>query len=264
MKAKATRPRVQNDEDEDEGDDRPTKKKKKSKSAKKGMPMGLILGGVGAAAFLLLATVGGVTAFLLTRKPAAPPLVAKNGAEGEKPPVEPEKKTEQVKTIQPVQNGDQLTPDIVARVKKATVYLSVRMGDGQKSEGSGFFCVEPGLVVTNAHVLGMMQAKSPPPQKIDVVLNSGLPNEITTNGNLVGVDRESDLAVLRVTVPNAPAPLPFGDQGAALRDAESLYLRVSRWAERLGKDITISFRRPSPVCAKMRPACWNRFRSTAA
>ena len=209
MKVKPSRSR----DDDDDEDDRPTKSKKKKKAAKKGPPMGLIIGGVAAVFLVLLLGAGGIGAYFIFRKAPEQIVQADPKKDPERPrPDEPIKNPipDPIKNPEPLKNpnpnSDQLTPEVVARVKKATVYLSVRMGDGQKAEGSGFFSVEPGLIITNAHVIGMIQAKSLPPKQIDVVLNSGEPTELTTPGTLVGVDRISDLAVVRVNVPNAPNP----------------------------------------------------------
>src|SRR5207244_2249551 len=68
---------------------------------------------------------------------------------------------------------DRLPADLSKKVEKATAYLRVTMPSGQVSEGSGFLVVEPGIVVTNAHVLGMLQATSQPPRQVEVTLHSG-------------------------------------------------------------------------------------------
>src|SRR6476660_6738562 len=91
-----------------------------------------------------------------------------------------------------------ITPNAVKTVKRATVYLKVTGVAGQVGEGSGFFAMEPGVVVTNAHVLGMLAASAKPPAKIDVTIYSGQAEEKQTTAKLLGVDRTADLAVLRV------------------------------------------------------------------
>src|SRR5207253_851751 len=50
----------------------------------------------------------------------------------------------------PVPAG-QLQADVLAKVKRATVYIRVTLPDGNVAQGSGFFGVEHGLVLTNAH-----------------------------------------------------------------------------------------------------------------
>src|SRR5262249_23072715 len=100
----------------------------------------------------------------------------------------------------------ELDPEVLAKVKRATVLLKVTMGDDQKGQGSGFFGVEKGIVLTNAHVLGMLQPGAKKPRKIEVVLNSGQPDEKTVPGTFLGVDRSSDLGLLRVDLPEPPPP----------------------------------------------------------
>src|SRR5260221_531882 len=102
---------------------------------------------------------------------------------------------------------DQIDEVTVQRVKRSTVYLQVTLPGGMKAEGSGFLAVEPGIVITNAHVLGMLQAQSQPPTNVDVVVNSGEPSERTVRGTVAGVDRDTDLAVVRVPANDLPPPL---------------------------------------------------------
>src|SRR5262245_53895384 len=51
-----------------------------------------------------------------------------------------------------------IDPATVQRVKRSTAYLHVTLHNGETAEGSGFFGAEPGIVLTNAHVLGMLHA----------------------------------------------------------------------------------------------------------
>src|SRR5262245_28721089 len=77
-----------------------------------------------------------------------------------------------------------ITPDAVRRVKQATVMLKVTSEGGRTAEGSGFFAMEPGIVVTNAHVLGMLQTNSKPPTKVEVIVASGGANELKLSGKV--------------------------------------------------------------------------------
>ena len=49
----------------------------------------------------------------------------------------------------------------------------MKLPDGNAVEGTGFLTDEPGLVLTNAHVLGMLDPDSRRPLQVDVTLNSG-------------------------------------------------------------------------------------------
>ena len=96
---------------------------------------------------------------------------------------------------EPPGTGDgSLTPQVRERVKRATVYLRVTLQNNSTAQGSGFFAVEPGIVLTNAHVLGMLVGQTRKPQKVEVVLNSGQADERTLPGEILEVDRVSDLA----------------------------------------------------------------------
>src|SRR5262249_32319574 len=92
----------------------------------------------------------------------------------------------------------EIAQDTVPRIKNATVYLRLTLPSGQTAEGSGFFAIEPGIVITNAHVLGMLRAKSQVPRSVQVIAHSGEPTERPMVGAVLGVDRTSDLAVVRV------------------------------------------------------------------
>ncbi len=51
----------------------------------------------------------------------------------------------------------QLDAATLRKVKQATVYLRVELPNGSAAEGSGFLCAAPRIVITNAHVLGMLR-----------------------------------------------------------------------------------------------------------
>ncbi|MSQ95083.1 MAG: serine protease [Gemmataceae bacterium] len=117
------------------------------------------------------------------------------------------------------------------------------MGNGLTGEGSGFFALESGIVVTNAHVLGMMMSTSLPPRDVLVTLNSGQPGEMKMRGEVLGVDRASDLAVVRVSERGLPAPLRL-ETDRKLVETQSVYISGFPFGESLGRTITLS---PSAV-----------------
>src|SRR5262249_11070496 len=102
-----------------------------------------------------------------------------------------------------------LPPAVLKKVKSATTYLRVTVANSEVVQGSGFFGVEPHVVLTNAHVLGMLRPESRRPLKIEVVVNSGEATEKTYAGEVLGVDRSSDLAVLRVAGKDKEFPEPL-------------------------------------------------------
>ena len=140
-----------------------------------------------------------------------------------------------------------IAPDMIQRVKKATAYLKVTWGNGTVGEGSGFFAVEPGLLLTNAHVLGMLQSTSLGPKDIEVVLNSGEKDELQLSAMVRGVDRDSDLAVLSVIHQSErwPAPLPV-DTSVHLTELQKVYIFGFPFGAKLGKNITTN---PSTIAS---------------
>jgi predicted Zn finger-like uncharacterized protein len=129
----------------------------------------------------------------------------------------------------------------VAAVKKATVYIRVQMPRGGIGEGTGFLAGAEGLVVTNAHVVGMLSARSTRPAKIEVVLNSGEPEELQATGQVLDVDRATDLALLRINVDRSKLPpvLPL-HSARTLSETQKVYIFGFPYGEKLGKNITVS------------------------
>jgi predicted Zn finger-like uncharacterized protein len=125
------------------------------------------------------------------------------------------------------------------RVKRSTAYLHVTMPGGARAEGTGFFAVEPGIVITNAHVLGMKQAQSLPPDSVEVVVNSGEQNEFTLRGTVLGVDGFTDLAVLRVPANGLPPPLAV-ESATSLTDLQKLWYTGFPFGKKLGTNVTTS------------------------
>jgi S1-C subfamily serine protease len=130
---------------------------------------------------------------------------------------------------------------IVQKVKHSTAYLHVTLHNGGEAEGSGFFVGEPGILMTNAHVLGMLQADGRRPSAVEVVVNKGEPDEVRFAGKVLGVDRGTDLAVLRVEGDAAklPAPLPVGT-AAAVFETQKIYIFGFPLGAELGKSITVN------------------------
>lgn len=133
---------------------------------------------------------------------------------------------------------DQIEAFMVQRVKRSTVYLQVTLPGGTKTEGSGFLAVEPGIVITNAHVLGMIQAQSLPPTNVDVVVHSGEPGEKTLRGTVAGVDRDTDLAVVRIPADDLPPPLAI-TSGQSLKELQKVHYFGFPFGKQLGTNITI-------------------------
>lgn len=132
----------------------------------------------------------------------------------------------------------QIGAEAVRKVKNATVYLKVTTDKGQTAEGSGFLAGESGVVITNAHVIGMLSPNSKPPSRVTVTVHSGEANEMSVVGKILGVDRASDLAVLRIEG-KLPAPLQFGLKDE-LFETQKAYIFGFPFGAQLGKNITVS------------------------
>jgi|GEM_PF-5548043 len=105
-----------------------------------------------------------------------------------------------------------LPREVLQRVEDATVRLRVAHPDrteGIPGEGSGFFALEPGIVVTNAHVVGMKQPDSPPPTQIEVIVYSGETNERKLTAEVLLADGHIDLALLKIRERDAQLPEPL-------------------------------------------------------
>ncbi|MGE0708091.1 MAG: trypsin-like peptidase domain-containing protein [Planctomycetota bacterium] len=122
----------------------------------------------------------------------------------------------------PRADAGELAPEVLERAKAATVLIKTRGFEGER-QGSGFFVAKE-VVVTNAHVLGMLRPGSPGPTTIVVVLHSGVASkEQRLAARVLGVDRSSDLAFLRVQGARSPAVLSI-DPGLKLLETMPVYV----------------------------------------
>jgi S1-C subfamily serine protease len=94
----------------------------------------------------------------------------------------------------------------VARVRPSVVHIHVerrgRRGQAREGAGSGFIITPDGYLVTNSHVAGGAGA-----------LQATLPDGRTVEGELVGDDPDSDLAVIKIGADG----LPYGRLGDSMR-----------------------------------------------
>jgi S1-C subfamily serine protease len=131
-----------------------------------------------------------------------------------------------------------IDPAVLKTVKRATVYLRVTLPDGEVVQGSGFFAVTPGLVLTNAHVLGMLRPESRRPTKVEVVVNSGEANEKTFPGIVLGVDSGTDLGAILVRSKELPEPLRIVQK--PLNETDPVFIFGFPFGKELGKNVTVS------------------------
>lgn len=106
--------------------------------------------------------------------------------------------------VQTTSTEQQALIDLYARVNPAVVSIRVSLGDGTGAQGSGFLFDASGHIVTNQHVVDGAQF-------IEVDFPSGLKVE----GKVIGVDADTDLAVIKVDqVPEGVQPLSLADSSA--------------------------------------------------
>jgi S1-C subfamily serine protease len=254
--ASAARPVIRDEEDKSRR--RPTehhsRPEDEDEDAKGGRNLVPIFVGVGAGALVLVGLVVALVVIALrpsddqaaaaSESPAVP--VAAKGdpapapgpvAANPLPPAEPPKGAEAAVPAGPV--PAEMAADVVQKVKQSTAYLRVRSARGE-GEGSGFFALERGIVITNAHVVGMKRGGNPP-LSVEVVIHSGEADEARLAGTVLGVDTENDLAVLRVEGDSSrlPPPLPVSS-AAGLMETQTVYIFGFPFGAQLGKNITVS------------------------
>jgi serine protease Do len=102
---------------------------------------------------------------------------------------------------------------MVAHVTPTVVQVLAR-GLSERSSGSGVIVDPAGYIITNAHVVGLSKhvqvlvagGKGDPPHPTSVLKRAGT----LMTANVVGFDRETDIAVLKIEAQNLQA-MPFGD-----------------------------------------------------
>ncbi len=127
---------------------------------------------------------------------------------------------------------------VLKKIKHATVHLKVKLSTGSDVEASGWF-VEPGLIATNAHVVGLQGQDAKIPLRIDAITDSGEPSSKTLVARFAGGDIDADLAVLRVKGDDLPEPLTMGSTAGLVETQEVLVFGFP-FGKQLGKAITVS------------------------
>ncbi|HET6572629.1 MAG TPA: trypsin-like peptidase domain-containing protein [Fimbriiglobus sp.] len=118
-------------------------------------------------------------------------------------------------TTGPMTSGRTIPDNINAialkKCKDATVFFDVESRPGRRATGSGWVGLEKNLIFTNSHVVGMKSPGSKKPVKMTAYLYSGTPRQKEiphSRLEILAVDREADLAVIRVlNEPDMPPPL---------------------------------------------------------
>ncbi len=259
--APSSRSRKHDDDDDDYDDVEPVRSKSKKHAKEKQSEFPWLLVSIlgGGAVLLLFGVIGGIFLFGGSNKVAKKdlPAVIAAGKDPAKPDgrdrpgdkAAPEKPNveEPVVNAQPPEfeapRGSMpsaIAPELTQRVKRATAQIRVTFPNGETGEGSGFFAIERGLVVSNAHVVGMLHIMEKP-RKIDVVINSGEPDEYHRNAIVLGADQDQDLALLRLDgeAESLPPPLMVDSQ-SPLMELQKVYVFGFPFGAQLGKNITVS------------------------
>src|SRR5262245_27075674 len=106
-----------------------------------------------------------------------------------------------------VAQSQSLPREKLEAIKRATAFIRV-FDNLREFRGSGFVFERndgQGLIVTNAHVAVPRKGSGVP--RIEVVLNSGTPDERVIGAKLLGIDEAGDLAILSVRAESLPEPI---------------------------------------------------------
>lgn len=208
-------------------------------AAPTGRPKGKMIALIAGGSLLVLLTLGlgGYAIWSATRSPTKPTETAGAPKDTPKPK---DKQPERAKLPEKVALPPKMADATRERVKSSTVYVRTRYADGKVGSGSGFFAAAPGLVVTNAHVVGQSpQTGVKPITGVEVVVNSGLPTSRTFPATVLKADRQLDLALLRVEGTDLPKPLVV-DDGDDLKETQEVYIFGFPLGENLGTNISVN------------------------
>ncbi len=148
-----------------------------------------------------------------------------------------------------------LNPDMIDRIKKATVYIKVvhdfpLTGDQVTTTGSGFFISKYGHIITNYHVvqpqISIYNLNIPAPVKeLQVICNSGRKDYVVMPAVLLNRDEENDIAILKIS---DTLLTPF----LTIDSKEELFETMSLWVFGYpsGDQITVIQRGPEITVSK--------------
>jgi S1-C subfamily serine protease len=124
------------------------------------------------------------------------------------------------------------------RVKRATTLIKALLPGGGISQGSGFFAVQKGIILTNGHVLGMLTPDTRLPQRVQAICNSGGPDQQMYEAMVLGLDRSSNLAILHVVGERLPDPLEIKSI-RKLSGTKRVFVFGCPLGERTGKNLSL-------------------------
>jgi S1-C subfamily serine protease len=115
-----------------------------------------------------------------------------------------------------------MEPATEARIKKSACWIKMGFAEGGGAFGSGWVA-EPGIIITNSHVVGMKEPSAAPPAWLKIIFNAGMQNEREFEGKLLGLDRDNDLAVIRIEGADLPEPMPLA-RSSELVEGQHVYV----------------------------------------
>jgi S1-C subfamily serine protease len=134
----------------------------------------------------------------------------------------------------------ELDPAVRKKIEDATVHFTVKAKekDIHGAQGSGFLAFEPGIVLTNAHVVDMLEPGSDEPESITVSIHSGQPDQKNLKGKVLAVDQRADLAVVKIDPAGQPAPLVV-KSASGLFATQPLYVCGFPLGKQISNSVTI-------------------------
>lgn len=205
--------------------------------SKKGIGAPVMIG----IAVLGLVLVGGAAFGIRYALKEKEPVKSVEASGKEKEPLPKPKDKEKPKGPELVTTADgKMTDSVRERVKGSTVYIRTRIDDNKLMTGTGFFTAAPGLVVTNAHVIGQTQSKIENVKLIEVVLNSGQPDSQAFQARVLKADRRLDLALLKIDMPNRQPPQLEVIDSFDLKETQPVYIFGFPGGEALGRSISVN------------------------
>ena len=149
--------------------------------------------------------------------------------------------------VSTVKEGVETLPTaLMNRVKQSTVYIETEAEQGGES-GTGFFAFEPGLVITNAHVIDMLEEGKKEPKSVRVFLNHGAKNQRDYKvAKILKVDHKHDLALLQLPwKPDGqmekeyPEPMQLASS-LTTHETQKVYSLGFPFGNSAGKEVTVA------------------------